>query len=246
MCWMVWLPPTSGRDPATLRVFLDRMMARASDNPAGAGAAWFIPGALADAATVRALRPDIGRMVRLLTRERPPLAWGVFHVRRAPQGNRATRWCHPHTAQYGSTRMLLTYNGVAKLTRTESPRLWDAATRYYGEEPHVSPILVPMLISVYGLAGACVLGLPQTVVCYEEEDDADQASWRIVAWRRLDRLPLYHLANGGIASENEGVGEFSATHELPPGTMLINGYRKPDDRPVAGWDADGAVCAYDL
>lgn len=226
--------------------YATKLADRAADNPAGAGVAWFAPGAVDGGQEIRSLFPSLGDMVDLLLR-RPPAAWGVFHVRRAPPGNRATRWCHPHRVWRGPTRLLLTYAGVAKLAREERTPLWDAATRICGQEPYVNPLLVPWFLSHFPLRGAGELGLPNTVVCYEERDDADQASWRILAWRKHARFPLFRLANGAVSSTDDGTGEWAAEAELPVGLTVID-TEGPAESPEQPHDyaPDGAPCTQDL
>ena len=220
MCWMCWFPPQAGRNPATLRPFVDRLLAHTADNPAGAGAAWLVPGALRNAVVQRALHPDLGLMVQHLV-GRPAGAWGIFHARRARPGNRATKWCHPHATQRGTMRMLLTYNGVARLVRREGAALWAEAQAQFGAT-RVNPVLIPALVGWFGFDRCAELGLPNTTICVEEVEDADQSVWRIRAWRKLDRFPLFVLANGAVASEG-GEGEFASVREVPLGMTLLGG-----------------------
>jgi len=230
MCWMTWLPPAAGRDPGTLRAFVDLLMEHTDDNPAGAGASWFVPGMAGNAATMKSLRPQLDLMVNHLV-GRPAGAWGVFHARRAPVGNRATKWCHPHFVRRPTARLLVTYNGIARLVERESCArpLWtalqtNASFLRSNGTVHVNPMLITRAIVAYGLDHCAELGLPNSVIAYEEMDDADSAVWRIRIWRQLARFPLYCLANGAVASENGGADEYAAVGgEIPVGMHEVDG-----------------------
>jgi len=210
MCRQVWLPPAAGRDAPSLRRYLDRLVASIEDAPAGAGAGWVGPGY--GWRIERGLRADVGVLAGIVA-NRPNGAWGVFHVRRAWPGNRATKWCHPHQMLNSVTTVgvigVLTYNGKPSLAVRENPEIADLVTSLGWR---INPLLVPRVVMQLGWLRAKLL-LPQTVMAAIRTNPG----WMHVACIKHERFPLYRLENGAVATEG-AEGEFASVGRLATGT----------------------------
>jgi hypothetical protein len=227
MCRMAWFPPHSARDPATLRPFIDALIEPTLSDPAGAGAGWVWPGISLH--INRKLLPNIDGLVSLIT-TRPGAAWGMFHARRAPAGQRASRWCHPHVVRNPSRVVLVTYNGMPRLLEREPGSLWALAQE---RGLPCNPRLVARLIARRGWAAAAP-DLPQTAICYQQEASGLVT---LAVHRRHERFPLFLLANGTVASLGLTDSEYAVAGELALGDHDLLTGNGPQLRPIPAAEA---------